>query len=76
VHEGIATYLAEDKSEDLERLMRELVASGSVPALSQLSGGGGFANPRLNNAIGCAAFAYIESRWGPTAIRRFRPAVR
>ena len=51
--------------------MRELVAAGYVPALSPLTGGGGFANPRLNDALGHAAFDYIESRWGPASIRRF-----
>jgi hypothetical protein len=36
-----------------------------------VSGDGGFANARLNNALGHAAFDYLESRWGPTSIRRF-----
>jgi hypothetical protein len=71
VHEGIASYMADGSSDDHERLMRELVAAGNVPALSQLTGSGGFANPRLNDALGHAAFDYIESRWGPTSIRRF-----
>ena len=71
VHEGIASYMADGWSDDDERLMRELVAAGNVPALSQLTGSGGFANPRLNDALGHVAFDYIESRWGPTSIRRF-----
>jgi hypothetical protein len=75
VHEGIASYMANEWSEDYERLMRELVATGNVPALSQLSGDGGFANPRLNNALGHVAFDYIESRWGATGIRRFIDAL-
>ena len=58
-------------SDDHERLMRMLVASGKVPALSQLSGSGGFADERLNDALGHAAFDYIESRWGRASIRRF-----
>lgn len=70
VQEGIASYMVGTWSEDDERLIRELVASGELPALSQLTGGG-FANPRLNYVVGHAAFDYIESRWGPTAIRRF-----
>ena len=61
--------------DDDERLMRELVAAGHVPALSQLSGSGGFANARLNDALGHAAFDYIENRWGPTSIRRFMNAL-
>jgi hypothetical protein len=42
-------------------------------AYDRISGrlNGGFANPRLNEAIGHVAFDYIESRWGPTSIRRF-----
>jgi hypothetical protein len=71
VHEGIASYMADGWSDDHERLMRELVAGGNVPALSQLTASGGFANPRLNDALGHVAFDYIESRWGPTSIRRF-----
>ncbi len=71
VQEGIANYMADGWSDDHERLMRELVAAGKVPALSQLTGSGGFANPRLNDALGHVAFDYIESRWGPTSIRRF-----
>jgi hypothetical protein len=75
VHEGIASYMVGVWSDDDERLMRELVASGGVPALSQLAGGGGFANARLNDALGQVAFDYIESRWGPTSIRRFLNAL-
>ena len=66
VHEGIASYMA-GWPDDHERLMRDLVASGNVPALSQLTGTGGFANARLNDALGHVAFDYIESRWGPPA---------
>jgi hypothetical protein len=33
------------------------------------------ANARLNDALGHAAFDYIESRWGPTSIRRFLNAL-
>ena len=65
VQEGIASYMVGVWSDDDERLMRELVTSGDVPALSQLTGGGGFANARLNDALGHLAFDYIESRWGP-----------
>jgi hypothetical protein len=71
VHEGIASYMADGWSDDHERLMRDLVAAGNVPALSQLTGTGGFANPRLNDALGHVAFDYIENRWGPASIRRF-----
>jgi hypothetical protein len=71
VQEGIAGYMVGIWPDDDERLMRELVASGNVPALSLLTGNGGFANARLNDAVGHAAFDYIENRWGATSIRRF-----
>jgi hypothetical protein len=71
IHEGIASYMTAAWSGDHERLMRELVASDQVPALSQLTGDAGFTNARLNEALGHAAFDYIESRWGSTSIRRF-----
>jgi hypothetical protein len=75
VHEGMATYMVGAWSDDQDRLMRDLVASGNLPALSQLTGGRGFANPLLNDALGHAAFDYIESRWGPVRIRRFLNAL-
>jgi hypothetical protein len=71
VHEGIARYMAGGWSDDHERLMREIVAAGSVPALSRLTGDGGFPNPRFNDALGHAAFDYIEGRWGSSGLRRF-----
>lgn len=75
VLEGIATYMADGWSDEHERLMRELVASGNLPALSRLAGSGGFANARLNDALGHVAFEYIERRWGPGGIRRFVDAL-
>jgi hypothetical protein len=71
VHEGIASYMVGTWSDDHEHLMRNLIASGNMPALSQLTGTGGFTDARLNDAIGHAAFDYLESRWGRTSIRRF-----
>lgn len=44
VKEGIAGYMVGIWRDEDERLMRELVASRDVPALSQLTGSGGFAN--------------------------------
>jgi len=75
VHEGIASHMVGVWSDDDTRLMRELVASGEVPALSQLTGRGESANAHLDDAIGHAAFDYIESRWGATSIRRFLNAL-
>lgn len=73
VHEGIASFMV--GSRDHERLMRDLVASNAIPALSTLSGDGGFANPRVNDALGHAAFDYIASRWGASGVRRFVDAL-
>ena len=42
-----------------------------MPSLSQLSGSGAFPDERVNDALGHAAFDYIESRWGRSSIRRF-----
>ena len=75
VHEGIASHMTGVWSDGDRRLMRELVASGGVPALSRLTGSGGFANERLNEVLGHAAFDYIDSRWGTTSIRRFLDAL-
>ncbi len=75
VREGIASYMVGVWPDDDRRLMRELVASGDVPALSQLTGSGGFANEHVNDVLGHVAFDYIESRWGPTSIRRFLDAL-
>jgi hypothetical protein len=71
VHEGIASHMVGVWPDDDARLMRDLVTSGGVPALSQLTGSGAFANGHLNEVIGHAAFDYIENRWGPTSLRRF-----
>lgn len=75
VQEGIASYMVGVWSDENERLMRELVAAGGVPALSQLSGAGGFANARVNDALGHAAFDYIQSRWGSGSLRGFIDAL-
>ena len=75
VHEGIASYMVGAWSEDQERMMREIVAAGDVPALSHLTGSGQFANVRVNDTLGHVAFDYIENRWGPGGIRRFVQAL-
>jgi hypothetical protein len=75
VHEGIAGYMVGAWPADDERLMRELAAARGIPALSHLAGGGGFANPRVHDALGHAAFDYVEHRWGPAGIRRFVDAL-
>jgi hypothetical protein len=75
IKEGVAEYMVGVWRDEDVREMRELVESDDVPALSQLSGSGGFTNARVNNAVGHAAFDYIESRWGPNGIRMFLDAL-
>ena len=75
VHEGIASYMANEWPDAYERLMRDLVAADKVPALSALTGDGGFVNPRMNHALGHVVFDYIESRWGAAALRPFIDAL-
>jgi len=75
VHEGLANYMAGVWTADDERVMRGVVAAGTVPALSQLAGRGDVANPRLHDALGRVAFDYIESRWGAAGIRQFIDAL-
>lgn len=75
VSEGLAHHVVGIWSDDDTRVMRELVASGEIPALSELTGRGEFATAHLNDVIGHAAFDYIESRWGATSIRRFLDAL-
>ncbi len=71
VSEGLAYHMVGIWSDEDTRAMRQLVASGEIPALSELTGRGDFATAHLNDVIGHAAFDYIESRWGPTSLRRF-----
>lgn len=71
IKEGVAEYMVGVWRDEDVRQMRELVASDGVPALSELSGSGGFTKAHVNNALGHAAFDYIENRWGPKGIRRF-----
>ena len=75
VREGVASYMTAEWSDAHHRRMRDLVASGDVPALSHLTGDGDFADARLNDTLGHVAFDYIEERWGPDRIRRFLDAL-
>jgi hypothetical protein len=75
VHEGLASYMVGAWTAEHDRLVRDLVVSGDVPALSQLTSTGGLANERLVDALGHVAFDYIESRWGLARLRRFLNAL-
>ena len=75
IHEGLANYMVGEWADADIRQMSDLIASGNVPPVSQLEGDGGFANKRLNNTLGHAAFDYIEERWGPDRMRRLLDAL-
>lgn len=75
VHEGFATYMVGTWTDHDERLMRDLVASGHVPALSTWTGRADFASPQANDALGHAVFDYVDSRWGQSGVRRFLDAL-
>ena len=75
VPEGVASYITAEWSDANNRRIRDLVSSGDVPALSQLTGDGGFADASLNDALGHMAFDFIDERWGSDRIRRFLNAL-
>ena len=75
VHEGLATYMVGAWSDHDQGVMRELVASGHLPAPSTLTGSSEFSDPHANDVFGHAVFDYIESRWGSAGTRRFLDAL-
>ena len=56
VQEFVASYMLGVWPDDDERLMREIVVSGDVPALSKLTGSRRFTDARLNDVLGHVAF--------------------
>lgn len=71
VHEGIALYMVGAWPDGQQQLLRAAAAAGAIPNLSELSNRGDFADASLHDALGHAAFDYVESRWGVASIRRF-----
>ena len=78
VDEGLADYGVGTWSETDEDILRGLVESGDIPAMSAAEGHAGFENPRVVYALGHAAFDFVEAEWGQAAIgallRAFGPA--
>ena len=71
VDEGLADYGAGTWSGIDEGVLRGLVASGDIPAMSTVDGRGGFENPRVVYALGHAAFDFVEAEWGREAVTAF-----
>lgn len=74
--EGLAEYeRGAWEPGDLVRL-REAVRGRTVPTLTSLSESGSNPSTPLAQAVGHAAFDFIESRWGKSGIRQFLFALR
>ncbi len=71
IDEGLADYGVGTWSETDEGVLRGLVASGEIPAMSTVEGGAGFENPRVVYALGHAAFDFVEAEWGREAVTAF-----
>ena len=74
VDEGLADYGVGTWSEIDEGVLRGLVASGDIPAVSTVEGRAGFENPRVVYALGHAAFDFVEAEWGRGAVTAFMRA--
>ncbi len=71
VDEGLADYGVGTWSGIDEGVLRGLVASGDIPAMSTVEGRAGFENPRVVYALGHAAFDFVEAEWGREAVTAF-----
>ena len=71
IDEGVADYGVGTWSEADETILRSLVESGTVPALSTAEGHAGFENPRVVYALGHAAFDFVEAEWGQATVGAF-----
>ena len=78
VDEGLADYGVGTWSTADEGILRGLVESGDIPAMSTVEGRAGFENPRAVYALGHAVFDFVEAAWGRAAVsaflRAFSPA--
>lgn len=74
VDEGLADYGVGTWSGIDEGVLRGLVASGDIPAMSTVEGRAGFENPRVVYALGHAAFDFVEAEWGREAVTAFMRA--
>ena len=72
---GLADYAAGTWSDTDQEILRGLVASGDLPALSAAEGRAGFENPRVVYALGHAAFDFVAAEWGQAAVGAFMHAI-
>jgi beta-lactamase regulating signal transducer with metallopeptidase domain len=74
IAEGLAEYERNAWDPGDLVLLREAVRTNTVPRITSVQRGG--ARERLVEALGHAAFDFIESRWGKAGIRQFLLALR
>jgi hypothetical protein len=70
VLEGLAEYEGERWAAGDQVILRDLVRTNAVPALSTIGPDISQANRRFAYSLGHAAFDFIDSRWGADGIRR------
>jgi len=68
--EGLAEYEGERWAPGDQVMLRDLVRTNAVPALSTLGPDVSQVNPRFAYSLGHAAFDFIDSQWGDDGIRR------
>ena len=74
ITEGLAEYERNAWDPNDLLLLREVVRSNAVPRITSFQAVG--SKPRLVEALGHAAFDFIESRWGKAGVRQFLLALR
>ncbi|HVZ20689.1 MAG TPA: M56 family metallopeptidase, partial [Vicinamibacterales bacterium] len=74
--EGLSEYEGGVWATSDRAILRDLVRTNAVPALSTLDTHLAQDNPRLPYSLGHAAFDFIASRWGADGVRRLLLALR
>jgi beta-lactamase regulating signal transducer with metallopeptidase domain len=74
IAEGLAEYERNAWDPNDLVLLREAVRSNAIPKITSFQAEG--SRPRLVEALGHAAFDFIESRWGKAGVRQFLLALR
>ena len=74
IAEGLAEYERNAWDPNDLVLLREAVRSNAIPRITSFQAEG--SRPRLVEALGHAAFDFIESRWGKAGVRQFLLALR
>jgi len=74
IAEGLAEYERNAWDPNDLVLLREAVRANAIPRITSFQPDG--SKPRLVEALGHAAFDFVESRWGKAGIRQFLLALR